>query len=122
MDPADQARANIDHQFLRVTRMWVDRWEEPYWDMVTTNYVVQGSVLAQGLILRLEQTLDGTHQRAALTGKVRGSLALERCLEHITCTDADTEGDGLLLGVARIVLINGVRAVQTTAFEEHRAE
>lgn len=51
VDPADQARANIDHQFLRVTRMWVDRWEEPYWDMVTTNYVVQGSVLAQTVLM-----------------------------------------------------------------------
>src|SRR5690606_13598135 len=33
--------------WVRVTQFWVDEYEEPYWDVVTTNHTVQGSILAQ---------------------------------------------------------------------------
>lgn len=51
VDAADMARATIDHQFVRVTRVWFDTWQEPYWDIVTTQHVVQGSVLAQTVLM-----------------------------------------------------------------------
>lgn len=51
VDAQDMARATIDHQFVRVTRVWIDRWEEPYWDIVTTEHVVQGAVLAQTVLM-----------------------------------------------------------------------
>jgi len=51
VDAADMARAGRDHQMVRVTRVWIDTWEEPYWDMVTTTHVVQGSVLAQTVLM-----------------------------------------------------------------------
>lgn len=50
VDPADRAAA-LTHAFVRVTRVWIDRWEEPYWDIVTTNHTVQGSVLAQTVLM-----------------------------------------------------------------------
>lgn len=51
VDAADMARATIDHQFVRVTRVWIDTWQEPYWDIVATQHVVQGSVLAQTVLM-----------------------------------------------------------------------
>ena len=79
-------------------------------------------MLTQHVILSLKQTLDSTHQRATLTCKVAGSLTLEGCLEQVASTDTDTKGDGLLLSLARVVLINSVRAVQTATLKEHCAE
>lgn len=49
--PEDMARTSIDHQFIRLTRLWIDTWEEPYWDIVSTEHVVQGSVLAQTVLM-----------------------------------------------------------------------
>ena len=48
---ADRARSINNHQFVRVTRVWIDTWQETYWDMVTTQHVVQGSVLAQTVLM-----------------------------------------------------------------------
>ena len=50
VDPADRAAA-LTHAFVRVTRVWIDRWEEPYWDIVTNTHTVQGSVLAQTVLM-----------------------------------------------------------------------
>ena len=50
VDPADR-QAALGHAFVRVTRVWIDRWEEPYWDVVTTMHTVQGSVLAQTVLM-----------------------------------------------------------------------
>jgi hypothetical protein len=50
VDPADR-QAALQHAFVRVTRVWIDRWEEPYWDIVTTTHTVQGSVLAQTVLM-----------------------------------------------------------------------
>ena len=66
------------------------------------------SVLAQHLILRLEQSFDGTHERSALTGKIACSLALERCLEQIARAYAYAEGYSLVLRPARRILIDGI--------------
>jgi hypothetical protein len=51
VDPAHMHLATSDHKFLRVTRLWIDTWEEPYWDIVSTEHVVQGSVLAQTVLM-----------------------------------------------------------------------
>jgi hypothetical protein len=48
--PEDRAAA-LGHAFVRVTRVWIDRWEEPYWDVVTETHTVQGSVLAQTVLM-----------------------------------------------------------------------
>ncbi|MBS0501116.1 MAG: hypothetical protein JSR74_12435 [Proteobacteria bacterium] len=49
--PEDMARATTDHQFVRLTRVWIDRWEEPYWDIVTSTHTVQGALLAQTVLM-----------------------------------------------------------------------
>ena len=66
------------------------------------------TILAQHFVLSQQQALDGTHQRAALTGQVIGSLTLEGGLKQIACADTDTEGDGLLLSLAVSVLIDSL--------------
>lgn len=43
----DRAAAIQDHKIIRVTQFWIDSWEEPYWDWVTTLHSIQGSCLAQ---------------------------------------------------------------------------
>ncbi|MEW5782767.1 MAG: hypothetical protein ACOY6N_01490 [Pseudomonadota bacterium] len=48
--PEDRAAA-LGHASVRVTRVWIDRWEEPYWDVVTETHTVQGSVLAQTVLM-----------------------------------------------------------------------
>lgn len=50
VDPADR-QAALTHASVRVTRVWIDRWEEPYWDIVPTTHTVQGSVLAQTVLM-----------------------------------------------------------------------
>ena len=80
------------------------------------------SVLAQHLILSLKESFNGTHQRATLTGEVTCSLTLKGRLEQIAGTNTDTEGDCLLLGIARSILINGIGTVQTASLAEHCAE
>lgn len=50
VDPADREAA-LGYAFVRVTRVWIDRWEEPYWDIVTTTHTVQGSILAQTVLM-----------------------------------------------------------------------
>lgn len=49
--PEDMERAKINHQFVRVTRVWIDTWNETYWDIQTTDHTVQGSVLAQTILM-----------------------------------------------------------------------
>jgi hypothetical protein len=51
VDPADRLLATQDYQLVRVTRIWIDRWEVTYWSIVTTTHTVQGSILAQTLLM-----------------------------------------------------------------------
>lgn len=44
-------KVGILFPFVRVTRVWIDRWEETYWDIVTTTHTVQGSILAQTVLM-----------------------------------------------------------------------
>ena len=80
------------------------------------------TVLTEHIVLSLQETFDSTHQRTTLTSKVRSSLTLECSLKQITCTDTDTECNSLFLCLARCILVNSVRAVQTTTLAEHSAE
>ncbi|GIX31368.1 MAG: hypothetical protein KatS3mg124_1840 [Porticoccaceae bacterium] len=51
VDPADRENAIVNHRRVRVTRVWIDRWAEPYWDVVTTTHTVQGAILAQTVLM-----------------------------------------------------------------------
>ena len=77
------------------------------------------SMLTKNIVLSLQQTFDSTHQSTTLTCQVRGSLTLEGCLEQIARADTDTHSQCLLLSLARSILINSVRAVQTATLKEH---
>lgn len=49
--PADRLKASAGWHFVRLTQFWVDTWQEPYWEIVATNHTVQGSLLAQTLLM-----------------------------------------------------------------------
>lgn len=66
--------------------------------------------------------MDTTHEAATLTVKVRVDLLLKGGLVEVAGTDGDTKGDGLLLGLASDVLVDGERGVDTTALTEERSD
>ena len=77
------------------------------------------AILAQDLILRRQQTLYCTHQRATLTRQVTYGLALERRLEQIAGTDTDTQRQRTIQSAACGIVVYSIRAVQATALQEH---
>lgn len=47
---ADRANAVINHKMVRVTQFWTDSWQEPYWDAITTQTVINGAVIGQTML------------------------------------------------------------------------
>lgn len=87
------------------------------------NGLVEGlrgavATLTEDLVLSEEHTVDTTHQAATLTVQVGVDLLLEGGLVEVAGTDGDTHGDGLLLGLAGSVLVDGNGGVDTTALTE----
>jgi hypothetical protein len=66
--------------------------------------------------------VDTTHQATALAVQVGVDLLLECSLVHVSGTDGDTEGNGLLLGLASDVLEDGNGRVDTAALTEESAD
>ena len=66
--------------------------------------------------------MDTAHQATTLTVKVRVDLLLEGGLVEVAGADGDTEGDGLLLGLASDVLVDGNGGVDTAALTEEGAD
>ena len=66
--------------------------------------------------------MDTAHQAATLAVQVRVDLLLESGLVHVSGTDGNTEGNGLLLGLAGNVLVDGDGGVDTTALTEKSAD
>ena len=77
------------------------------------------AVFTQHLVLSQQQSLDSTHQRTAFTGQVGSCFTDESSFKQITGTDADTQRKRSVQSLARSILIDSVRRVQATAFEEH---
>lgn len=50
IDPADYAKAVINHQWVRVQQFWVDTWNEPYWQEITNTLVINGAQIAQSFL------------------------------------------------------------------------
>lgn len=46
----DRARALLNHQFVRLTH-YTETMTEPYWDIATTNHTLNGSILAQTILM-----------------------------------------------------------------------
>jgi hypothetical protein len=79
------------------------------------------ATLSENLVLGEEHTVDTTHQATTLTVEVRVHLLLKRGLVQVTATDSNTEGLGLLLGLASDVLVDGIRGVDATTLTKERA-
>jgi len=79
------------------------------------------AALAQNLVLREEHAVDAAHQAAALAVQVAVDFLLKGRLVHVARADGDTECDGLLLGLAGHVLVDGDGGVDAAALAEERA-
>ena len=79
-------------------------------------------MLAEHLVLRGEEPLDGAHQRAAFAGEVRDGLALDGRLEEVARADADAQCQRLFRGAAADVLVDGVGGVDPPALGEEGAQ
>jgi hypothetical protein len=66
--------------------------------------------------------VDTTHQAATLTVEVRVDLLLKGGLVEVARANGDTKGNGLLLGLASHILVDGERRVDTTALTEEAAD
>ena len=80
------------------------------------------AALTEDLVLREEHAVDTAHEAATLAVQVRVHLLLEGGLVEVSGTDGDTEGDGLLLGLAGDVLEDGNGGVDATALAEESAD
>lgn len=80
------------------------------------------AALTENLVLREKHAVDAAHQAATLAVQVGVDLLLEGGLVHVSGTDGNTEGDGLLLGLAGHVLEDGDGRVDTTALAEEGAD
>jgi hypothetical protein len=80
------------------------------------------AALAENLVLSEEHAVDSAHQATTLAVQIGVDLLLERGLVHVSGTDGDTEGDGLLLGLAGDVLVDGNGGVDTAALTEESAD
>jgi hypothetical protein len=80
------------------------------------------AALTENLVLSEEHTVDTTHQATTLAVQVGVYLLLECGLVHVSGTDADTESDSLLLGLASNVLVDGDGGVDATALTEEGAD
>jgi hypothetical protein len=66
--------------------------------------------------------MDTAHEATTLAVQVGVDLLLEGGLVHVSGADGNTEGDGLLLGLAGDVLVDGNGRVDTTALTEESAD
>ena len=80
------------------------------------------AALTENLVLGEEHAVDSAHQATTLAVQVGVDLLLEGGLVHVSGTDGNTEGDGLLLGLAGDVLVDGNGRVDTTALTEKSAD
>jgi hypothetical protein len=80
------------------------------------------AALTENLVLSEEHTVDTAHEATTLTVQVGVDFLLEGGLIEISGADGDTQSDGLLLGFASHVLVDGDRGVDATALTEERAD
>ena len=76
------------------------------------------AVLAEHLILRCKESLDGSHQRAALAGQIGDSLTLDGRLKQISRANADADGQRLIERPPADILVDGIRGVDTPSLNE----
>lgn len=70
---ADRANAAINHRSIRVTQFWVDTYEEPYWEAVTSTATINGQQVAQTFLNSQDGWLSQVglyFSRKAATGDV----------------------------------------------------
>ncbi len=78
--------------------------------------------LPEDLVLRQEHAVDAAHQAATLAVEIRIHLLLKGSLVEIAGTNGDTYGLGLLLSLARDVLVDGVGRVNAAALSKERPD
>lgn len=98
----DRRNALINHRWIRVTRFWVDTYDEPYWEHVTTSDTINGQQVAQTFLNSQDGWLSQVglyFSRKAATGDVTllvaetayGMPDLSRVISRTTLPVADIQ-------------------------------
>lgn len=58
VNAADYAKAVVNHQMIRVTQFWEDKYEDTYWDAVTVDHSVPGAQIAETFLQANDMWLD----------------------------------------------------------------
>ncbi len=91
---------NQSNKWIRLKQYWVDTYEEPYWDKVTTPITVNGSQIAQtflnsqdGWLTQVELAFTKLGPDGNVTVSIcecyRGAPDLEMVVSHVTVQRAD---------------------------------
>lgn len=119
---AGSGRAGVEHPVHAVgTDQGVERLGSLL-DGLVEGLAGAVATLTEDLVLGEEHTVDTAHEAATLTVEVGVDLLLEGGLVEVSRADGNTEGDGLLLGLAGDVLVNGEGGVDTAALTEEGAD
>ncbi|QCI65532.1 hypothetical protein [Phreatobacter stygius] len=74
------------HNFIRLQQYWIDSYEEPYWDVLTTTTVVNGQTVAQTFLNSQDGWLTGL--RVGLTRLAgSGAITLAVCETYLGAPD-----------------------------------
>ncbi len=99
VNAADRPQATVKHKWIRVTRFWIDTFEEPYWDYVKSTANLSGQQVAQTFLNSQDGWLSqiGLYfSRKAAAGDVNilvcetayGMPDLDRVISRTTITPA----------------------------------
>ena len=119
VDPADRQAAR-GHAWVRVTRMWIDTYQETYWEAVTQTHTVQGSILAQtvlmaqtGWITSLELFFTSVDASGGLTllltDAPQGQPDMRRVISRTVLNAAALTGGWCRIALAEPVLVESGR-------------
>lgn len=99
------------HSWIRLQQFWIDTYEEPYWDVLTTSTVVNGQTVAQtflnsqdgwctGVRIGFTRLAGSGAVRLALCETYRGAPALDKVVAQVEVPRADLKlfpQDGMTL-------------------------
>ncbi|MCS6809751.1 MAG: hypothetical protein NZ694_00570 [Tepidimonas sp.] len=102
IDPASVQAMLAQSGTVRGTRIWIDDYVETYWEAVTTTHTVQGSILAQTILMAQTGWLTSVELFFTSVDAAAG-------LEVILC-DASLGQPDLSRSVARVTLAPGALA------------
>ncbi|OCC25311.1 hypothetical protein MB02_01160 [Croceicoccus estronivorus] len=130
--PANWHRAQERHLFKRLGGFWIDTYEEPYWEEVTTELAVNGTQIAETFLnandmwlssigLTFTALADAGAVTVALCETDRGLPLLDKVIARTTLDHADLEVGEVRVPMGPVFLTGGNRyAIVVMTAADHR--